>query len=365
MTYFRVSSVRMAPLTISLAWALVLSVAECFTLPATFLSPASVASSAQWPREMRPCPWRRSLAFLCLRAATDDDDGDDSNDKVPKDDVSADEDGQNLASDFFKTLQSRNIRLEDDDMLLDDDEEDEDDDDDDDEDEEEEINFPQGAINAMTGFDTGGVGDLAGNVTLTNKQVYDELKERVLESAGAFVELVGGVSDDDDDDDDDDEEGGAASATKKEYKTPTKVPDPELTAGEVVTTVLDALLHNDVPTPNRGVEVLFGYSSPGSAVMSAVRDEGMTAEEYADFLMDQESEYKVLFQNEGVVIDKGDYSFDRKKAFYNARLRVGPGPLDFVSVNFILSTNGNEEDDCWLIDSMLIRPEKMRRRRRR
>lgn len=272
-----------------------------------------------------------------------------SDDNIPEDDVSGDEEGQSLASDFFKALQDRNIQLEGDNLLEDEEDDDEEDEDEDDE----EINFPQGAINAMTGFDTGGVGDLAGNVTLTNKQVYDELKERVLESAGGFVELVGGANDDDEDGDD----------SPKEYKSPTKVPDPELTAGEVVTTVLDALLHNDVPSPNRGVEVLFGYSSPGSAVMSAVRDEGMTAEEYAEFLED--SEYKILFEHEDVMIDKGDYSFDRKKAFYNARLRIGEGALDFVSVNFILSTQGNDEDDCWLIDSMLIRPEKMRRRRRR
>eukprot|EP00566_Odontella_aurita_P017896 CAMPEP_0113535042 /NCGR_PEP_ID=MMETSP0015_2-20120614/5482_1 /TAXON_ID=2838 /ORGANISM="Odontella" /LENGTH=332 /DNA_ID=CAMNT_0000434245 /DNA_START=70 /DNA_END=1068 /DNA_ORIENTATION=+ /assembly_acc=CAM_ASM_000160 len=269
--------------------------------------------------------------------------------KIPEDD----DEGQSLASDFFKALQDRNIQLEGDDFLDDDDDEDDDEEEDEDEEDEEEINFPQGAINAMTGFDAGGVGDLAGNVTLTNKQVYDELKERVLESAGGFVELVGGANDDDEDGED----------APKEYKSPVKVPDPELTAGEVVTTVLDALLHNSNPSPNRGVEVLFGYSSPGSAVMTAVRDEGMTAEEYADFLED--SEYKVLFEHEDVMIDKGDYSFDRKKAFYNARIRVGEGALDFVSVNFILSTQGNEEDDCWLIDSMLIRPEKMRRRRRR
>jgi hypothetical protein len=65
------------------------------------------------------------------------------------------------------------------------------------------------------------------------------------------------------------------------------------------------------------------------------------------------------------MIDKGDYSFDGKKAYFTARLRVGEGPLDFVSVNFILSTTGVEEDDCWLIDSILIRPQAMRRRRRR
>lgn len=278
---------------------------------------------------------------------------------LPPDDTSADDEGVSLASDFFKALQDRNIQLSDDD-LLDDDDDDEEVDDTEDDDDEQEINFPQGAINAALGFDAGpGAESMAGqdgNVTISNKQVYDELKDRVLDTAGGFVELVGGAREDDGDEDG--EAGGP-----KPYKPPAKVPDPELTAGEVVTTVLDALLHNDVPKPDAGVGILFGYSSPGSTIMSSVRDEGMTAEEYSEFLA--ETEYKVLFDHSEVVIDKGDYSFDRKKAFYTARLRTGPGPLDVVSVNFILSTQGNEEDDCWLIDSMLIRPEKMRRRRRR
>ena len=264
-------------------------------------------------------------------------------------DAKSDDEGKSLASDFFKALQERNIQIEADEFLGEEEDEEED------EDDEEEINFPAGAVNAALGFDPDpGVGEnLAGNVTLTNKQVYDELKERVLESAGGFVDLLGGASEDEEDEDE----------KPKVYMTPEKVPDPELTAGEVVQTVLSALKNNNLPASNRGIEVLFGYSSPGSAVMSAVKDEGMTAEEYAEFLED--SEYKVLFEHEDVVIDKGEYSFDRKKAFYTARLRIGPGALDLVSVNFILSTQGNEEDDCWLVDSMLIRPEKMRRRRRK
>ena len=273
------------------------------------------------------------------------------------DDTSADEEGASLASDFFKAIQDRNIQLDDAD-LLDDEEDDEDEDDDDDD--EQEINFPQSAINAALGFDAGpGADSMAGqdgNVTISNQQVYSELKDRVLDTAGGFVELVGGARDEDDED-------GADDGQPKPYTPPARVPDPELTAGEVVTTVLDALLHNDVPNTDAGVGILFGYSSPGSAVMSSIRDEGMTADEYSEFLA--ETEYKVVFDHTEVAIDKGDYSFDRKKAFYTARLRTGPGALDVVSVNFILSTQGNEEDDCWLIDSMLIRPEKMRRRRRR
>jgi hypothetical protein len=65
------------------------------------------------------------------------------------------------------------------------------------------------------------------------------------------------------------------------------------------------------------------------------------------------------------MIDKGQYSFDGKKAFFNARLRVGPKARDFTSCNFVLTTEGSGEDAAWLVESMLIRPESMRRRRRR
>ena len=288
-----------------------------------------------------------SSGFFSLAAATSDEDGDNENN----------EEGKSLAADFFKAIQERNIQLERDDLL---EAEYEDDEEEEEEEEEEEINFPQGAINAMTGFDSGDVGKLAGNVTLTNQQVYSELKERVLESAGAFVELVGGADDEDDEDDEDEQQ-----QKMTQYVTPEVVPDSGLTAGEVVTTVLLAFLHNNVPHPNRGIEVFFGYSSPGSSVYEMIHMEGMTPAEYAEFLLSEESsEYSILFEHTGdVVIEKGDYSFDRKKAFFTARLNGGAA--GYVNVNFILSTTGHGEDDCWLIDSMLIRPEGMRRRRRR
>ena len=114
--------------------------------------------------------------------------------------------------------------------------------------------------------------------------------------------------------------------------------------------------------PPRIVEWKFSLAI--RVLQSSIKNEvGLTPEEYADFL--KETEYKVLFNHQDVSIDKGDYSFDGKKAFFTARLKNGPKPLDLVSVNFILSTRGNDEDDVWLVDSMLIRPSSMRRRRRR
>jgi hypothetical protein len=283
------------------------------------------------------------------------DDGDDNN--------NYNEDGAELAAAFFRTAQSKGINIDSNDLLYDD----EDDDEEDDEDDEDEVepNIPQGAINAFLGYDTGNVGEkLAGNVTLTNDQLYSEVKERVLESAGGFLSFVKGATDDDDDDDEDedDEDSQLIAGTNKPYMVPTTVPDSELTAGEVVLLVLEALRNNDMPTKNKGVEILFGYSSPGSQIKNEV---GLTPTEYAEFL--KETEYKILFTNGGPIhIDKADYSFDGKKAFFTARLQTSiDTPLDTVSVNFILSTTGREDDACWLIDSMLIRPQSMRRRRRK
>ena len=261
------------------------------------------------------------------------------------DDEGPNEEGESLAADFFKTLQSRNIQLDESDLLDDDDDEDEDEDDEDDED--------VGSVQDSTQDDNDKSSSISDN------QVYSELNERVLETAGGFVDFVSKTSDDDDDDDENDE---GKPSTPKVYTPPKTIPDPALTAGEVVMTVLEALNHNDNPSPDYGVEVLFGYSSSGSAISQAIDIEGMTPAEYATFLK-EEYEYKILFTHDSVMIEKGDYSFDRKKAFFTARLSDMVG--GDINVNFILSTGGQDEDDCWLIDSLLIRPEGMRRRRRR
>jgi hypothetical protein len=277
------------------------------------------------------------------------------------DDSKDNDEGAQLAAELFKMAQAKGIRVDDNDLYDEEDDTEEVEEDEDEEDDEPEPNIPQGAINAFLGYDTGNVGEkLAGNVTLTNDQLYSEVKERVLDTAGGFVDFVKGASDEEDDDDDNDDENAEYGTTPKPYEAPTTVPDSDLTAGEVVIQVLDSLRHNDVPDKNRGVEILFGYSSPGSQIKN---EEGLTPAEYADFL--KETEYKILFSHEGASIDKADYSFDGKKAFFTARLQAGPSPLDTVSVNFILSTTGREDDACWLIDSMLIRPQSMRRRRRR
>ena len=204
-------------------------------------------------------------------------------------DSAGDLDGADLAAQLFQMAQAKGVSLNENDFLMDDDEE-EDEDNEDEDDDEEEINFPQGAINAFLGYDTGDVGErLAGNVSLTNDQLYSEVKERVLDTAGGFVDFVKGASDDEDDEDE-------MVDGPKVYVPPTTVPDSDLTAGEVVLLILEALQNNDNPTKNAGVNILFGYSSSGSQIKN---EQGLTPDEYADFL--KEAEYNVLFTHQEVV----------------------------------------------------------------
>ena len=134
----------------------------------------------------------------------------------------------------------------------------------------------------------------------------------------------------------------------------------------IYVSVLAALRNNDVPSTDYGVEVLFGYSSPESLIVEQIESEGLSPSQYRNFLRSSE-ENSALFDHSSVVIDKADFSPDRLKAYFTARLITGMESSieNDVSVNFILSTTGMNDDDCWLIDSMLIRPSKLRRRRRR
>mmetsp|Transcript_30738 Transcript_30738/g.46606 ORF Transcript_30738/g.46606 Transcript_30738/m.46606 type:complete len:284 (-) Transcript_30738:87-938(-) len=240
-------------------------------------------------------------------------------------DTTADADGADLAAELFKLAKERNIQI---------------DADDDDWDDEEDLDD-----------------DEAKELNLTDNQIDKEVKERVLETAGGFVEYVKPPSDDEDGDDESKEEEEEKQA--KEYKPPTKIPDEELTAGEVVELILNALAHNDVPSKNKGIEILFAYSSSSSQIKQM---EDLTPEEYCEYL--KENDFKVVFENQGFRIDKGDYSSGGTKAFYTARVQVSP--KETIAVNFILSSGGlNDNNGCWLVDSMLIRPPSMRRNRRR
>jgi len=264
---------------------------------------------------------------------------------TPEDEDTA-ADGADLAAQFFQMAQAKGVSIDESDLL-----EEEDDDDEEEEEDDVEPNIPQGAIDAFVGYDTSDV-DANPTVDITNDQLYSEVKERVLDTAGGFVEMTRGADDEDYDGDDGD--------NVKEYVPPMTVPDAELTAGEVVILVLTALKNNDNPYTNRGLEILFGYSSPGSQIKN---EEGLTPAEYGLFL--KESEYIALFEHLDVTIEKGEYSFDGKKGFFTARLQTGQAAGDSISVNLILSAVGEGDDSVWLIDSLLIRPQSMRRRRRK
>ena len=170
-----------------------------------------------------------------------------------------DEEGANLAAQFFKALSDRNISLD-----LDDDDDDDDEDYEDDsnssnnnnntnDDEEDENADDDDAI--LREYDVPVTSSTEDGITmgeLTDTQIYDEMKDRVLESAGAFVELASvsmvGVGDDDDYDDEDDDGALVMVGGRGEnlgidakgggdgmyYRPPTIVPDSGLTAGEVV-----------------------------------------------------------------------------------------------------------------------------------
>lgn len=127
-----------------------------------------------------------------------------------------DEEGVDLAAEFFRTIQDRNINFEGDEIEL--------------ADAEDEEGFT-GGDNASEELDDDDDAilreyDVSSEGSLTNEQIYDEVKDRVFESAGAFVELTKGA-----------EEGGSGGEGEgqpKVYVPPTNVPDSGLTAGEVV-----------------------------------------------------------------------------------------------------------------------------------
>ena len=128
-------------------------------------------------------------------------------------------------------------------------------------------------------------------------------------------------------------------------------------------TVITAIRNNDIPTPDFGIQVFFGYSGQSSQVREQV-DEGMTPEQYRKFLMSS-PDYIALFEHDSIAIEKSEVMYETNRAYFTVRLIHDDSTKEDVSVNFVLSTTGDGEDDCWLIDSMLIRPSFMRRKRRR
>mmetsp|Transcript_30314 Transcript_30314/g.34560 ORF Transcript_30314/g.34560 Transcript_30314/m.34560 type:complete len:315 (+) Transcript_30314:63-1007(+) len=264
------------------------------------------------------------------------------------DDDTANSEGSDLAAQFFKLAKEKNIELEDDYDVEDENDEDLDENDDGDDfdivDVETIDDSSSGANDRETEFLDN---EERKDSSLTDYQIDKETKERILETAGGFVEYVSKISEDD--------EGGEEKDDQKEYKVPTKYPDAELTAGEVVELILNALSHNDNPTENKGIEIFFAYFSDNNQIKQI----GLSHEEYAEFLKGDDT-YNVVFNNLGIRIEKGEYNKVGSKAFYSARVQTGPASSDYTLVNFILSSTN--DDNCWFVDSMLIRPKSLRRR---
>ena len=141
-------------------------------------------------------------------------------------DERSDEEGADLAAQFFQAMKDRNMSFEEGEVEYADEEDDE---------------FDEVPSDPSSASVSSGGGDLDDSddailreydvsmtgegASLTNEQIYDEMKDRVFESAGAFVELTKGVNEDGDYDD---------SASSMVFVPPQKVPDSGLTAGEVV-----------------------------------------------------------------------------------------------------------------------------------
>jgi hypothetical protein len=178
------------------------------------------------PRSSGSCPPRRTTTSRSMADRPPENEGDV-------------EGGADLAAQFFRALSDRNISFEEDEIPTDEDDEDD-----------EEMERRRGLLRQRrVGGDGGpGIGDdeldddddailreydvspvAEGGYELTNEQIYDEVRDRVFESAGAFVELTKGADDAGGSEDDAAYGGGI-----RLYRPPINVPDSGLTAGEVV-----------------------------------------------------------------------------------------------------------------------------------
>ena len=113
-------------------------------------------------------------------------------------------------AELFRVAQSKGITLDDADL----DEEEDDDVEDGDMDDSDELGLSASGMPPE---------EEEGSATFTDDKLYSEVKERVLDTAGGFVEFVTGVRDDDDEDDDETSDVKAEDAPKP-YEPPKKIP---------------------------------------------------------------------------------------------------------------------------------------------
>jgi len=122
-------------------------------------------------------------------------------------------------------------------------------------------------------------------------------------------------------------------------------PNPNLTPQQVVEFQLDALRHNDEPTPDAGIERSFRFASPSNRLVTgplAHFSEIVHSTAYSPLLKSQASEVR------GVVVQE-----DQARVYVTVTSANG-AQRNFL---FMLSRQGEGDyHDCWMTDSVMKLP---------
>ncbi len=122
-------------------------------------------------------------------------------------------------------------------------------------------------------------------------------------------------------------------------------PNPNLTPQQVVEFQLDALRHNDEPTPDAGIERSFRFASPSNRLVTGPLthfSEIVHSAAYSPLLKSQASEVR------GVVVEE-----DQARVYVTVTSANG-AQLNFL---FMLSRQGEGDyNDCWMTDSVMKLP---------
>lgn len=118
-------------------------------------------------------------------------------------------------------------------------------------------------------------------------------------------------------------------------------PSPALTAEQVVTIQLNALQHNDSPTPDFGIETTFRFASPANRVATGPLDR------FADVV--KGSIYRPMINHRRV--DRSPMHIDGDQARQRVTIVTANGAR--VAYMFLLSRqHGGDYDGCWMTDGV-------------
>jgi hypothetical protein len=122
-------------------------------------------------------------------------------------------------------------------------------------------------------------------------------------------------------------------------------PNPNLTPQQVVEFQLDALRHNDEPTPDAGIERSFRFASPSNRLVTGPLthfSEIVHSTAYSPLLESHASEVR------GVIVQE-----DQARVYVTVTSANG-AQLNFL---FMLSRQGEGDyHDCWMTDSVMKLP---------